>query len=411
MEREFTNENMEDFLRQSADGLRMRPSAKVWKGITKHLNRRKRRIRIILGTSLLLTTALGYYLTNETTRHLPATSHSIKTENSTAKPTPIVHNNSERTLTAFTNSNQIKNKQATFSTSFKPTTDKNNNTENTIAFTQEVNQLAFTPTIVDSYFENRPVEENTPTAANNRTTIVTDPLTIESVVNSYQPKQRKLAWQTYFTPTVSYRKLNDNYIDNVATHKPAFGFELGMAAKYALSKNVKLRGGLQFNVNRYEIKTYDSYSQQAVIRLNERNGGVDYVRTMTNYNNFSGYKSSWIQNFYFQVSAPVGVELKIKGDDHMQFGIASTVQPTYLLGDKAYLISSDYKNYAEMSKLVRRWNVNTSLETYVAYSTGHLNWQVGPQVRYQLLSSYQKKYPVKENLFDFGLRVGISVNK
>jgi hypothetical protein len=28
-----------------------------------------------------------------------------------------------------------------------------------------------------------------------------------------------------------------------------------------------------------------------------------------------------------------------------------------------------------------------------------------------LLSSFVSKYPVKENLFDFGLRVGISLNK
>jgi hypothetical protein len=60
---------------------------------------------------------------------------------------------------------------------------------------------------------------------------------------------------------------------------------------------------------------------------------------------------------------------------------------------------------------VRKWNVNTNFETFVTYSTGHLNWQVGPQVRYQILSSYLKKYPVKENLFDFGLKVGLSFGK
>ena len=99
------------------------------------------------------------------------------------------------------------------------------------------------------------------------------------------------------------------------------------------------------------------------------------------------------------------------GDDKMQFGIATTIQPTYLLGDRVYLISTDYKNYAEVPWLVRRWNVNTSLETFVSYSTGHLKWQVGPQFRYQILSSFISKYPVKENLYDFGLKVGISLNK
>jgi hypothetical protein len=75
------------------------------------------------------------------------------------------------------------------------------------------------------------------------------------------------------------------------------------------------------------------------------------------------------------------------------------------------MLSTDYKNYTEVPWLSRKWNVNTSIETYVAYSTGKMNWQIGPQVRYQLLSSYISKYPLKENLFDFGLRIGMSINK
>jgi hypothetical protein len=60
--------------------------------------------------------------------------------------------------------------------------------------------------------------------------------------------------------------------------------------------------------------------------------------------------------------------------------------------------------------LIRHWNANTAFSTFVAYSTGKVKWQVGPQVRYQLFSSFVKKYPVKENLFDFGLKVGLSLN-
>jgi hypothetical protein len=111
------------------------------------------------------------------------------------------------------------------------------------------------------------------------------------------------------------------------------------------------------------------------------------------------------------VSAPVGVEVKFGNNKSTQFGVATTVQPTYMLGDRVYLISSDYKTYVEVPWLMRRWNVNTALETFVAYSTGKLDWQVGPQVRYQLLSSFEGKYPVKEHLFDFGLKVGVSLNK
>ncbi len=36
--------------------------------------------------------------------------------------------------------------------------------------------------------------------------------------------------------------------------------------------------------------------------------------------------------------------------------------------------------------------------------------QIGPQVRYQTLSSFKQKYPVIENLFTFGLKAGVTFN-
>jgi hypothetical protein len=407
MERNFTNENMEEFLRRNADGLRMQPSERVWKEIATHLNNRRRRIGWILGTSLLLTTALGYYLVNESakTSRIPTANSNTKTEkfvsDKISSSVPITN----KDLIAA-NSLPVKKNEGVSEGSFQ--NQEFTFTQTLLQRNEEAIQNAFTPTIVDSYFEESLSSENE--LVNSKEITAVDPLSIESVLNSYKPKRRKFGLQTYFTPTVSYRKLNDNHIEDIVPHKPAFGFELGVAAKYRVTGNTNLRAGLQFNVNRYEIKTFDSYSQLATIRLSDRNG-VGYVSTFTNYNNFTGYKSNWLQNFYFQVSAPIGIELKLKGDDKVHFGIASTIQPTYLLGDKAYVISTDYKNYAEMPNLVRKWNVNTNFETFVAYSTGHLNWQVGPQVRYQILSSYLKKYPVKENLFDFGLKVGLSFSK
>ena len=413
MERNFANENMEEFLRRNTDGLKMRPSAKVWKGISSHLNRRRRKFGFILGTSLLLTTAFGYVLVNESSGN-----YSTSTVNSTSKPE---QNSKPGTITG------LAEKPIPYSEPLKSYSSKSGSLKNLnqiainpvpdqkFTFTQtlfqrpeELTQNAFTPTIVDSYLANEwPAEKisNSPEEV-----IVSDPLSIESVLNSYKSKAKKLAWQFYFAPTLSYRNVNDSKINDIVPHKPAFGFELGTSAKYPLSKNTKLRAGLQFNVNRYEIKTWDSYAQFATIKLVDGNK-VGYVTKITNYNNLSGYQTNWLQNFFLQVSTPVGVEVKLSGDEKVQFGIASTVQPTYLLGDKAYLISADYRNYIEEPDLVRRWNVNTSLETFVAYSTGHLNWQVGPQVRYQVLSSYLKKYPIKEHLFDFGFKIGISANK
>jgi hypothetical protein len=256
--------------------------------------------------------------------------------------------------------------------------------------------------------------------------------TIESVLNSFKnarQKNKRLNWQLNFTPTISYRKLSENKwfmrrqpqnsspvytelynVNSAVTHKPDMGLEFGLTGKYAVASNFRVKAGLQFNVNRYDIKAFYYPIETATIALNTGGNRVDSIRQATSYRNFNGTKSRWLKNFYFQVSIPVGVEIKIAGDDKVQFGIAGTIQPTYVLGERAYLLTVDYKNYVEVPWLIRRWNANTAFETFVSYSTGKFKWQVGPQVRYQLLSSFVDKYPVKENLFDFGLKVGISLN-
>ena len=411
MERNFANENMEEFLRRSTDGLSMRPSAKVWKGISSHLNKRRRRFGFILGTSLLFTTSVGYFLLNESAaNHSTAPVNSTSTKQNLKSGTvPQLNNQTIATKTSANYSTKNPSTNNFKEITFDALTDtKLNFPQTLLQETEQITQNSFTPTIVDSYLGNEWHSEKVSNKVEEA--IASDRLSIESVLNIYRPKTKKLGWQFYFTPTLSYRNVNDNKVNDIVPHKPAFGFELGTAAKYPISKNTKLRAGLQFNVNRYEIKTWDSYAQFATIRLVDGDK-IGYVTKITNYNNLSGYQTNWLQNFFLQVSTPIGVEVKLSGDEKVQFGMASTIQPTYLLGDKAYLISTDYRNYIEEPNLVRRWNVNTSLETFVAYSTGHLNWQVGPQVRYQVLSSYLKKYPIKQHLFDFGFKIGISANK
>jgi hypothetical protein len=268
----------------------------------------------------------------------------------------------------------------------------------------------------------------------------TAPWTIESATNLYfvknKRKESRFQTQYHIAPTISYRKLSENKsylrnspqpfspnsysalynsVNSMVTHKPDIGFEFGITEKYSVSEKVRIRAGLQFNVNRYDIKAFHAPFALAAIALNSRrSSGVDSVWAIANYSNVeatSSNKGSWLQNYSFQVSAPVGVELSLKGNDKMQFGIAGSVQPTYVLGDRAYMITSDYKSYTHVPWLLRRWNVNTAFETFVSYQSGRTRWQIGPQVRYQLLSSFITNYPVKENLFDFGLKIGVSVIK
>ncbi|MFN2456935.1 MAG: hypothetical protein ABR502_01930 [Chitinophagaceae bacterium] len=445
MEKNFTNDNFERFLKQTADQFRMRPSDNVWEGIFKDLNKRRWRVGFASGALLFIASLLGYFLIDSTksiTRPVASASAYAETEKIVKQPaaaTPVASAKIRHLPSSFKNTTSSnlplqKTRNVTINSAnainqdiVSPNQQENNN----------ITSIPNTVTSATDVNSDPVVEENTIEAPSSQSSIndlqnsTPDLLTIESVTNLYRGTRKKprLSYQIYFTPTVSYRKLTENKsylravpqssaaptygalydINNVVTHKPDIGLELGFAAKYPVTKNIKARGGLQFNINRYDIKAFNYSPEVATIALNHSGGGVDSLNTVTRYRNFNGYKANWLQNFYFQISAPIGVEFKVAGNDKINLGIASTVQPTYILGDRAYLLSADYKNYSEVPWLIRRWNVNTNLETFVSYSTGKINWQVGPQVRYQLLSSFVSEYPVKENLFDYGLKVGVSL--
>jgi len=240
------------------------------------------------------------------------------------------------------------------------------------------------------------------------------------------PKQRRLSWQLSFTPTMNYRTLRgSNYPSDVKTlplapyipgdpeklvnHKPALSFELGSNILYAVNKSVTLKTGILFNYARYDIQAYSSStSEPATIALNSNFGIVTgQMTSYTRYRNFGGDAVENLHNQYFQLSVPLGLEVNLLGNEKIQVGISGTVQPTYLLNRNTYLLTADYK-YATEPSLVRRWNINTSLGAFISYKTGDLKWQVGPQVRYQLLSSYIKEYPIRENLYQYGIQIGVA---
>ena len=100
--------------------------------------------------------------------------------------------------------------------------------------------------------------------------------------------------------------------------------------------------------------------------------------------------------------------MRVLGNGKLQFSIAGTIQPTYLLNSNNYLLTTDYAYYTREPSLYRRWNVNGGLEAFISYQIGGLRWQIGPQFRYQLLSTYNDNYPLKENLMEYGIKIGIT---
>ncbi len=465
MENSFNNRDFERFVKQNADQYRMFPSEKVWKNIHHSLHTRRRWYSIGFALLLLTTGAVTWVMLNHDKR-AEITSVPVVAKNiSSAKqeqPAPQIlvktnkpSKNADRFITPDQNLNArvFPDLSASSAPDFTEDASSIASIEKPLEVpsvnVQPVNITKSNPVAVRQPVSNRPanttknnvVKNDLPVVAETKVTepVATEqtksdlirpeyPMTIESVVNAFSHRRKKLTWEVYFSPTISYRKLGENKdfikaadatnnslsyytaiadINSLVTHKPDIGLQLGFSAGYPLSKSLKIIAGMQFNVSKYDILAYTYSSEVATIALNTGTGSNSAVSSFTNYRNFNGDDAGWLHNLYFSASLPIGLDLKLSGSGKTKIGVAATVQPTYILGDRAYLISTDYKNYVEMPSLTRKWNFSGGFEAYATYNTGKIQWKVGPQVRYQMLSSFKETYPVKEHIFDFGLKVGV----
>lgn len=237
--------------------------------------------------------------------------------------------------------------------------------------------------------------------------------------------KNKFSYQLYIAPSVSYRNLLEDYsiikennggpvalnyvadVNKVVRHKPGTGIEVGVSFMYNVTNTVRIKSGFQFNMRQYSIEAYKSATELASIAL-LRNNRIDTVNTLTYYRNSNGYSSTELVNRYFQLSMPLGVEWQVIGNSKIQLNIAGTIQPTYLLNRNAYLLSTNFKNYAESPAMIRQWNLNSNIEAFISVKAGDLKLQLGPQLRYQPYSTFIPQYPIKEHLMDYGVKFGVS---
>jgi len=468
MERQFNNGDFEKLLRDNANQYRMYPSEKVWKGIHSALHTRRRWYGLTAAVLFLITgSVVSIFIFNDRPEKNALTEQKINpVKNDVSRGTSLSTNNTPKFTPAIKETKPADQRAVYITESYLngPVLNKPGYHEQSVASLNNSNSISY-----EEFIESNPIDKNeissdeqllinlgllknnnkveTEVADNDELSVkeknitdqsrvdvnsekmITDEISAlasQNVAITKSKKQSKLTAQVYFTPTVSYRKLTENKnvyninsgfnmpsidVNNIVNHKPAMGLEFGFEGRYHVSKKLSLKTGLQFNINRYDIKAYSHPWEIATVALSS-GYGVDSLSELSNYRNFSGpaANSNWLENFYFQIAIPVGAEIILSDKKNFQWGISGTIQPTYVIGDRAYLISSDYKNYAKFPDLMRRWNLSTGIGTFVSYSTGRIQWQAGPHLRYQHLSSFVSELTVKENLFAIGLKVGATLN-
>jgi len=239
-------------------------------------------------------------------------------------------------------------------------------------------------------------------------------------------KRGRTFFQLTLSPTVNYRSLNGvdpsyekygNFSANpsqLLNHSAAFGFEFGGSILYRLTRNLTVKGGLQFNFARYKVTAFaDSNAQQNAVF----DSYIGYMQGLAG-NQASGTQQRsnapppvmnklTLNNDYYQLSAPIGFELRVLGNERLQFNLGATVQPSYLLGANWYMLSQDLTQIGKEPARYRKWNVSGGLEAFLSYRVGNIRWQVGPEFRYQFLSTYTSRSVLSENLKTYGLKIGL----
>ena len=461
MERKFYPENFERFLRGHADQFKMSPSKKVWHGIYNDLHPGRRWPSIAMSMLFIFTLVIVGHLNTNNGRTTPLqdlsslqASNNIKTINKsqTVKPNKtnlkenFVNNTGEVTaddndfdnvtspesiakntvpsittgeltninepelIVSSENKNEnpslnrieipVTNIPASNPLIEKPKIEMTTNNEEETTTTNTINPVKG----INSFSEETHTKEtrlNNPSENNSSEA---------NAVHGLKPKKiNNVTWSYYISPSISYRFLSDDKINNTVMHKSMLGYEAGTAMSFNIFKRLQFTSGLQVNYTGYNIRANSTHPTFALLVLNsEVPGQYTSHSSISHYGNRTGSEFTQLKNYSLQASVPVGLEYLVAESNNVKFGAAASFQPSFIIASQAYLLSTDGRNYLQNPDLHRRWNMNTNFTLYTSFKSNSFNWQIGPQVRYQLLSSYSKKYPVKENLVNYGIRVGIS---
>jgi hypothetical protein len=356
--------------------------------------------------------------TNEGAESIPPTTTLANTTTAIAE----VNNGSKNTAPAVTNTpsipthfNVAANNTIVAESTFPQESNKFISTTDTTAVIVNTNTTPEKPKRTDETGEKNAVDK-----------FLAEQAELADILKQAKPSvNNKWNFHFYVTPSQSYRNLKEDQnfekahaaalnsaltfntpgnLNNAAKHKPALGMEIGAGVSYNVTDRIRLKTGLQFNLRQYKIDAYMASTEMTTISLITNNA----LNTFSVYRTNNGNQAIELTNKYYQLSIPVGFEWDAMHKNKFKWTVAAAIQPSLQLNRNALLMSTDYKNYTESPSLLRTWNINSSLETFVSYKIGDYNWQIGPQIRYQHLPTFNKKYPIRENLLDYGVKIGFT---
>ena len=449
-ERILYEEEFEKQLKEKADQFKMYPSDKVWNEVYSSLHTRRRRfvagMTVLIGGILILAGSQLIFPTKNSVSKIiaaknnkaakPAASGSLQglTTNSFAL-NAMDNSEDQHNADGALNSGLPFDLRSGLSSIQESRTDEmteslpekiqiNNHVKPIQPSDLKVSVNAATPLIISELNKN----ESSTFANPIVNSVSADLIPEKSVTQLTHIHNDKLSWELYIAPTLNTHYLYGlNYqtmaqsvqsapimvvhvanVNGFVDNTPVMGYDVGGNILYRISKNISLKAGLDFSFNRYYIKAYNSNPTQASVTLNSYQGYIADSLNNSNSGVSTDKNPQHYQNRYYQLSLPVGVEMNVAGNGKLQLHVGATLQPSYLLNTDAYVLSNDYNSYEKDPQAFRRWNLIAGTEVYLSYAVGKIRWEIGPQVRYQIFSTYKNSYPLQENMLNYGIRIGIS---
>lgn len=239
-------------------------------------------------------------------------------------------------------------------------------------------------------------------------------------------KNRKSTWTFYLDPSVSsawftgkpISQSSISYTSPLMVNSGNFSGNRKYGARLSLSggavSSLPINGKLNFTsgfmLTYLGYKTTSSFIHPtfANLVLKDKTGSPYLKSYITHYGNGTGYSQLQLNNYSLQFAVPLGLQYTLFENQKLNWKIGSSIAPSVVIASQSYILSADGRNYVTDPGLLRRFNLLANFETFLTLKTARVKWQIGPSFGYQTFSSFDRSYPEKEHLLDYGIKIGIS---
>lgn len=215
----------------------------------------------------------------------------------------------------------------------------------------------------------------------------------------------KVEWTYFITPSISsgyfpgisnnqQREMGTDFMKNGHSnviYKNQIGFETGTQVAFKMDDKWQLITGASLMYSGYQMTTNPVNAEGMIMNLQP-----------------GEFQNNSVNNYKLQASIPVGVQYEVYEDKNIQIKISSTIEPSFLISSDVYSLSPDGKSYVSSPDMLRRVNLSGNFGSYISFGTKNMKWQIGPTIRYHILSNFKNNAGTIGNMFDYGLRIGIS---